>query len=152
MRLQKYIDENGLNAQIISLDTSTRTVEESIKALGCKSEEIVKSIIVVTNTNEFFLILLQGNRKIKTRKLKKVLNVKDIKLASPEQVERVSGYRVGDVPPISVKLPVILDELVLEVASNLYAGGGAPTKFLNMSSDELMDCTHPLIANVSVPI
>jgi prolyl-tRNA editing enzyme YbaK/EbsC (Cys-tRNA(Pro) deacylase) len=117
-------------------------------------EEIIKSIIVVTNTNEFYLVILQGNRKIKTRKVKKLLNVKDIKLASPSQVKKETGYNVGDVPPISINLPVILDELVLEVpkSSKLYGGGGASSKLLAISVDELLDSTHPLIADVSTQI
>ena len=151
MKLQQYIDENGLTAKIISLDTSTKTGEESVKALDCTPEEIIKSIIVVTNTKEFFLVILQGNRKIKTKKVKKLLNVKDVKLASPGQVEKETGYRVGDVPPISVELPVIIDELVIE-GEKLYGGGGAPTKLMTITVSDLLDCTHPLIADVSSPI
>jgi len=154
LRLQEFIKKNRLNAEIISLETSTKTVEESVKALGCKKEEIIKSIIIVTNTTEFYLVILQGNRKIKTRNVKKLLNVKDIKLASPIQVEKETGYKVGDVPPISMTLPVILDELVLEVSKStkLYGGGGASSKLLAISVDELLDSIHPLIADVSVPI
>lgn len=154
LRLQEYINDKQLDAEIISLETSTKTVEESVKALGCKTEEIIKSIVIVTNTNEYFLVILQGNRKIKTKKVKKLLNVKDIKLASPRQVEIETGYNVGDVPPISIELPVILDELVLEVSksSKLYGGGGASSKLLAISINELLDSTHPLIADVSVPI
>ncbi|MFW9903874.1 MAG: aminoacyl-tRNA deacylase [Candidatus Thorarchaeota archaeon] len=154
LRLQEYINENQLDAEIISLETSTKTVEESVKALGCKAEEIIKSIVIVTNKNEFFLVILQGNRRIKTRKVKKLLNVKDIKLASPKQVEDEIGYKVGDVPPISINLPVILDEFVLEVSksSKLYGGGGASSKLIAISINELLDSTHPLIADVSVPI
>ncbi|UCG01398.1 MAG: YbaK/EbsC family protein [Candidatus Heimdallarchaeota archaeon] len=154
IRLQGYISENQLKAKIISLETSTKTVDESVQALGCRAEDIIKSIIVVTNTNEFFLVILQGNRKIKTKKIKKLLNVKDVKLASPGQVEKETGYKVGDVPPISIVLPVILDELVLEVSksSRLYGGGGASSKLLAISIDELLDCTHPLIADVSIAI
>ncbi len=154
MHLEEYINENRLEAKIISLETSTKTVDESVKALGCKAEEIIKSIIVVTNTNEYFLVILQGNRKIKTKKVKQLLNVKDVKLASPGQVEKETGYRVGDVPPISITLPVILDELVVEVSkeSKLYGGGGASSQLLAISVDEVLDCTHPLIADVSVPV
>ena len=151
MRLQQYIDENGLTAKIITLDSSTSTVEESVIALGCKPEEIIKSIVVLTNTGEYYLIILQGNRKIRTKKLKKLLKVKDVRLASPKQVLQATEYKVGDVPPISVELSVILDELVLE-QKMLYAGGGAPSKNLFLSVDELLDCTHPLIADISIPI
>lgn len=151
MRLQEYIDENGLEAKILTLkEQPTSTVEESVKALGCNPEDIVKSIVVVTDNQDFYLVILQGDRKIKTRKLKKLLSVKDVRLASPSQVEEISGFKVGDVPPISVELPVILDELVMN-QTKVYAGGGAPRKNLYISVEELLDCTHPLIADISVP-
>ncbi len=152
MRLKEYIEENGLNAKIIELNTSTKTVKESVEALGCDPENIIKSIIVVTNTSEFYLIIVQGDRRIKTKKVKKLLNVKDIKLASPEQVEKITGgYKIGDVPPISIELPVIVDELVIN-QKMVYAGGGASSKNLYISIDELLDCTHPLIADISTPL
>ncbi|MFW9777454.1 MAG: aminoacyl-tRNA deacylase [Candidatus Heimdallarchaeota archaeon] len=151
MRLQEFIDNNGLSAEIIQLNTPSSTVEESLVALGCDPEDIIKSIVVVTNTDDFYLVILQGDRKIKTRKLKKLLNVKDIRLANPEQVKKQTGYDVGDVPPISIPLPVIMDELVIN-QQILYAGGGAPFANLKITLSELLDCTHPLIADISIPI
>jgi prolyl-tRNA editing enzyme YbaK/EbsC (Cys-tRNA(Pro) deacylase) len=151
MRLQKYIDENGLKAKIMTLKSPTSTVEESVKALKCEPEKIIKSIVVVTDTHEFYLAILQGDRKIKTKKLKRLLSVKDIRLCNPSQVEEHTGYKVGDVPPIGVELPVIMDELVVN-QKMLYAGGGTPLKNLYISIEELIDCTHPLIADISVPI
>ncbi|MFX0052751.1 MAG: aminoacyl-tRNA deacylase [Candidatus Hodarchaeota archaeon] len=151
MRLQKYIDENGLNAKILTLNSPTGTVEESVKALNCEPENIIKSIVVVTDTHDFYLVILQGDRKIKTKKLKRLLSVRDIKLASPSQVKERTGFEVGDVPPIGVELPVIMDELVTN-QKILYAGGGAPLKNLSISIDELLDCTHPLIADISIPL
>ena len=117
-----------------------------------RQEDIVKSIVVVTNTNDFYLVLLQGNRKIKTKKLKKLLGVKDIRLASPQQVLDISNYNVGHVPPVSNTLPVIIDELAVEQGGKIYGGGGAPTKLLHISIEEILDCTHPLIADVSNPM
>lgn len=151
MRLQEFIDDNGLSAEIIQLDAPSSTVKESMKALGCDPEDIIKSIVVVTSTHEFYLVILQGDRKIKTKKLKKLLNVKDVRLAGSDQVGAQTGYTVGDVPPISVPLPVVMDELVIN-QQFLYAGGGAPFANLKITITELLDCTHPLIADISVPI
>lgn len=153
MRLQEYITEKGLKAEIIEFASPTMTVEESVVALGCKPDEIIKSMIVVTDSEDFYLVILQGNRRIKTRKLKKLLNVKDIKLASPTQVLKVTGYKVGDVPPISVNLPIILDEFVMEQEGiKLYGGGGASRKLLAISLEELLECLDPIVADISVPI
>ena len=151
MRLQQFITDNGLTAKIVDLPTSTETVEESCKALSCEPENIVKSMVVTDRQGQYYLVLLQGNRKIKTTKLKKLLSVKDVKLASPSEVKEQTGYVVGDVPPISVKLPSIIDELVLN-QKMVYAGGGAPQKLMYISVDELIDCTHPLIADIYIPI
>ncbi|MHA1543096.1 MAG: aminoacyl-tRNA deacylase [Candidatus Hodarchaeales archaeon] len=151
MSLHNYINENGLSAEIISIDAPTSTVEESAKALGCYPENIVKSIVVKDKMGQFYLVILQGDRKIKTSKLKKILLVKDVKLASPEEVKANTGYKVGDIPPISVELSVIMDELVLN-QKRVYAGGGAPQKNLLISIDELLDSTNPLIADISIPV
>ncbi len=148
MNLLEYIKENGLQASLITVDASTRTVEETCKALSCSIEEIIKSIVVIDSSNMFYLVILQGNRKIKTSKLKKLLLVKDIKLASPKEVKKHTGYSVGDVPPISLELPAILDELVLN-QQKVYGGGGELGQNLFMSVEELIDCTHPLIADIS---
>ncbi|MHA2224034.1 MAG: aminoacyl-tRNA deacylase [Candidatus Hodarchaeales archaeon] len=155
MKLLQYIKENGLTAEIIELKTRTQTVKQAAIALKCSHEDIIKSLVVVTSkTNDFYLVILQGNRKIKTRKLKKLLNVKDIVLASPLQVKKVTGYKIGDIPPISIQLPAILDELVGEQEMNkiLYGGGGGPSKLVKISVEELIDCIHPLIADISQPI
>ena len=153
MRLQEYITKKGLKAEIIEFTSPTMTVEESVVALGCKTDEIIKSMIVITDSEDFYLVILQGNRRIKTRKLKKLLNVKDIKLASPTQVLKATGYKVGDVPPVSVNLPIILDELVIEQEGiKLYGGGGAPQKLLAISLEELLECLDPIVADISVPI
>lgn len=151
MDLQAYIHSNGLKAQILSFESSTNTVKESCKLLGCEPENIVKSLVVTDREGAYYLVLLQGDRKIKTGKLKKLLMVKDVKLASPSEVKEKTGYKVGDVPPINTNLPVIVDELVL-AQKKVYTGGGQPQRLLEITIDEIMDSTHPLVADVSVPL
>ncbi len=151
MNLTDYITDNGLQASIINTDTPTRTVEEICTVLKCEREETVKSILVIDSTGNLYLVILQGNRRIKTSKLKKLLLVRDITLASPKKVKKYTGYYVGDVPPISLQIPTILDELVLN-QQNVYGGGGKLGKNLYISVEELIESTHPLIADISVPL
>ncbi len=151
MNLKAYIDSNGLKARILTFRSSTNTVKESCKLLGCEPENILKSLVVTDGKGNYYLILLQGDRKMKSRKLKKLLMVKDIKLASPSEVEIKTGYKVGDVPPISINLPVIVDDLVLS-QHKVFAGGGDSQRLLEITVNEIMDVTHPLIADVSIPL
>ena len=152
MNLEEFIKENGLAAEIINTMSPTLTVEQSFKFFKCNADDILKSIVVVTDEGEYYLVILQGDRRIKSKKLKQLLKVRDLRLASPKQVEAVSGYKIGNVPPISVNLPVIVDELVVERDRIFYAGGGAASRSIKIELNELLDCTHPLIADVSTPL
>lgn len=152
--LEDFINENGLNATIIEHEKPVRTVDEALQVLQCSSNDIIKSLVVKANFEgfeDFFLVLIQGDRRIHTKKLKIALNAKDVKLASPEEVKRITKFDIGDVPPISVPLPIIIDERVL-LKPSVYAGGGAPNKNLKLLTKELVELVHPLIGEVSKPI
>ncbi|WP_455139367.1 aminoacyl-tRNA deacylase [Candidatus Hodarchaeum mangrovi] len=155
MLLDEYIIAKNLKADIIEHKKSVKTVSEAIAALKCKPEDIIKSIVVLCKDkykiSTFYLILLQGNRKIKTKKIKDILGIKDVALASPEEVENITGYNIGDIPPISLTIPVIIDEIALN-KNIFFGGGGKSNRNLKISLDELLDCTHPLIADISIPL
>ncbi|MHA2296484.1 MAG: aminoacyl-tRNA deacylase [Candidatus Hodarchaeales archaeon] len=149
-RLEQYIVDNGLKtAKIISSDLPTDTVDQAAVAFNCSPDDIAKSIVVVTESGDHHLVILLGSRRLKIRKLKRFLQVQDVRLASPDQVRAVTGYDVGDLPPVSVDLPVIVDERVLE-REKVYTGGGAPNTLLHVSIEEMVACTNPIIADVSV--
>ena len=155
MLLDEYIALRSLKAKIIEHKKPVKTVDEAVAVLKCKPADIIKSIVVLGKDkfkkSTFYLILLQGNRKIKTKKLKSILGIKDLALASPDQVKNITGYNIGDVPPIGVNLPVIMDELALN-QKIFYGGGGKSNRNLRISLQELLECINPLIADISAPI
>jgi len=155
MLLDEYIVAKNLNATIIEHEKSVKTVSEAVAALKCNPEDIIKSIVVLGKDkfklSTFYLILLQGNRKIKTKKIKDILGIKDLALASPDQVKDITGYNIGDVPPISINLPVIIDEIALN-KKFFFGGGGKSNQNLKISIEELLECNHPLIADISTPL
>ncbi|MFW9995185.1 MAG: aminoacyl-tRNA deacylase [Candidatus Odinarchaeota archaeon] len=148
-RLEQYIAVKGLKtAELLHSNLPTDTVDQAAAAFNCSPEDIAKSIAVVTNSGDYHLVILQGSRRLKTSKLKRLLQVRDVRLASPEQVRSATGYAVGDVPPVGVDLPVIIDEKLLG-REKVYTGGGAPNRLLRMAVDEIVSCTGPVIADVS---
>ena len=152
--LEQFITNNGLSASLIEHPTPVRTVEEALQILQCSSDNIIKSLLVKAQFDgfsDFFLVLVQGDRRIHTKKLKMALNAKDVKLASPQEVKSTTKYNIGDVPPISVPIPTIVDERIL-MKESVYAGGGAPNKNIHLLTKEMIELIHPLIGDVSKPI
>lgn len=149
--LEEFIAINSLTAKILKTNLSTNTVEESALAFNCKINEIIKSIVMKATIGEnfsFHIVIVQGDRRIKISKLKRLLHASDVVLASPEEVLEKTGYNIGDVPPISIDLPTIIDTRI-ESMEKLYAGGGKANSNLLIVVSELINTTNARITDIS---
>ena len=62
--IQNYLQEQGLDIQVVEFKESTKTAQAAADVLGCRVDQIAKSIIFRGNTpeQEFYCIL--GNHKV----------------------------------------------------------------------------------------
>lgn len=76
----------------------------------------VKSLIFKLDKDEFKLVLVRGDKKADLNKLRKILHVKNIRLASPEEVLRLTGCEIGSVHPFGnlMHLEILMDSSILE--------------------------------------
>ena len=86
-RVEKFLKEFDDSLNIISLDTSARTAMEAAISLKCEVGAIVKSLLFKTE-NTFTLYLIAGDKKGSLNKIKNNLNIKDVSLASADEVKK----------------------------------------------------------------
>ena len=98
-RVQKFIKEFSLKLEVIALDTSARTAIDAANSLGCEVGAIVKSLLFKADNN-FLICLIAGDKRCSLNKLKKVLQMKDVSMANPDEVKKITGYTIGGVSPI----------------------------------------------------
>ena len=84
-RAETALKEFDEKLSVISLTESARTAKEAAASLGCEVGAIVKSLLFKTNEG-FILGLVAGDKKASLNKLKKLLNSKDVSMASAEEV------------------------------------------------------------------
>jgi prolyl-tRNA editing enzyme YbaK/EbsC (Cys-tRNA(Pro) deacylase) len=77
-------------------------------------------------------------------KLSKALG--PVRLATPREVEEITGFKVGAVPPIGVRVRTIIDPKVLENKRVIGGGGGIdrlleidPRRILEYQEAEIID-------------
>ena len=60
---------------------------------------------------DFILCLVAGDKRCSLNKLKEIKNIKDISMASPEEVKTQTGYTIGGVSPVGHlnKLEILID-------------------------------------------
>ena len=149
-RAEKSLRNFDKNLKVLILKKTARTAEEAATALGCSVGAIVKSLLFKTE-DKFLLCLVSGDKRCSLNKLKKILNQKNVSMANPDDVKRITGYTIGGVSPVGhlTKLKIFLDNN-LKRFSKIYAAAGHPNavfgidfnQFILLTSAEIKEFTE----------
>ena len=147
-KVQKILTDFDPDKKVIVLDTSARTALEAASSLGCEIGAIVKSLLFKTE-NLFTLCLVAGDKKASLNKIKKTLNIKDVSMASADDVKNITGYTIGGVSPIGHlnKVNVFIDNS-LERFTSLFAAAGHPKCIFKISFTDLQKITNGSIKDI----
>ena len=137
------------NQSLIFLDTSAGTALEAATSLGCKVGAIIKSLIF-KSSDKYYLCLISGDKRASARKIKSILNVDQLSMASATDVKQVTGFSIGGVSPIGHlnKLNVLID-LSLERFEQLFAAAGHPYCIFKINYRDLIKITNGLPNNIT---
>ena len=140
-RVEKILREFDGAQKIIVLDTSARTALEAASSLGCEVGAIIKSLLFKTGSN-FTLCLVAGDKRASLNKIKKTLKIKDVSMASAEDVKNVTGYTIGGVSPIGhlKKINILIDKS-LNRFNALFAAAGHPNCVFEIDFNNLQKIT-----------
>ena len=140
-RAEKSIKEFDPNLKIVCLEQTARTAQDAATALGCNVGAIVKSLLFSTGDN-FVLCLVSGDKRCSLNKLKKTLDEKDVSMANPDEVKKVTGYTIGGVSPVGhLKKVKIYIDTNLERFTTVFAAAGHPNCVFKIEFNQLANLT-----------
>jgi prolyl-tRNA synthetase len=88
-----------------------RTVEEVAHFLQVQPQDIVKTLIYETDQGPV-AVLIRGDHEVNEVKVRNLLGVTDLILASPGRVKELTGAEVGFSGPLGLGIPVYADQAV----------------------------------------
>ena len=149
LRAEKSLKQFNPDLKVIELEQTARTANDAATALGCKVGAIVKSLLFKAGEN-FILCLVSGDKRCSLNKLKKILNEKDVSMANPDDVKRVTGYTIGGVSPVGHlnKIEIFIDHSLARF-ENLYAAAGHPNCVFKTNFDDLQKITNGFIKDIT---
>lgn len=153
--LAQYIEDHGIAANIVFLKEHTPTVEAAAAAVGVHPRQILKSLLFIVKSGDEVmrpvLVIANGLTRVDYKKLASLLGVsrRQVRIANPEQVEAITGYVVGTVPPFghADRLPAVMEAQVLN-EQDVYGGGGAINALVKLSVAELQRVVDADIASL----
>ena len=148
-RVEKVLKSFDDSLNITILDTSARTAIEAANSLKCEVGAIVKSLLFKAE-NSFILCLVAGDKRCSLNKLKKLINKKDVCMASPTEVKTQTGYSIGGVSPIGhlSSMRIFIDNS-LERYIDLYAAAGHPNCVFKIDFKNLQKITSGEVKELS---
>ena len=147
-RAEKSLKEFDNSMNVIELDSSARTALDAANSLNCEVGAIVKSLLFRTE-NTFLLCLISGDKRCSLNKLKKITQIKDISMASPDDVKTQTGYTIGGVSPIGhlKKINIFVDNS-LERFEDIFAAAGHPNCVFKINFKNLLKITQGKIKDI----
>ena len=136
-RAEKSIKEFDSNLNIICLEETARTANDAASALGCNVGAIVKSLLFNAG-DDFVLCLVSGDKRCSLNKLKKILDEKDVSMAHPNDVKKITGYTIGGVSPVGHlnKVKIFIDSN-LNRFKTVFAAAGHPNCVFKIDFSQL---------------
>ncbi len=140
-RVEAALLAAGITSQVVEFDASTRTAPEAAAAVGCELGQIVKTLFFLADGRPT-LVLVAGDRQADTGRLAELLGVtrKKLKMGSPDEVPRLTGYEIGGVSPFGslTETDVVIDES-LRRFERLWAAAGAGNAVFEIGTRELAE-------------
>lgn len=124
-KLKKYLMTNKIDAKQYVFENICHSVDEAAAAANASPEDFVKSICMVKSDGELIVAIVKGEDRASTSRVGKALNIETPRIATPEEIEKKTGYMCGGVPAFGYEAIFLIDPKVME-AEYVYTGGGSP--------------------------
>ncbi len=135
--LELFIEQRSIDAEVIELNGKTNTVSQAASSLNTDKKNIIKSLVIKAG-EEKIVTVLRGDKRADFERIAEEFEVEDVNMASRKEVKRVTGYDVGEVPPVGTGLKKVVDKEVLE-RDIVFGGGGGRKKMIKIDPRFIVD-------------
>lgn len=136
MDVLTWLDDEGIAYQVLQYPAAITTASEAAVFLGIKESQMLKSLLVKVG-EEFVMILTPLDQRLDMEMLKRYFAISKARMATPDEVLEVTGYKVGTTCPFLLKTPVrifVLPEVLSFERVAISAGLSSKEIFISVES------------------
>lgn len=148
-RVQEALRACGLEASIVYLERAARTSAEAAAAVGCRVDQIAKSLVFrLAQSGAPLLVIASGARRVDEARVATLVG-EPLGKADAEFVRAHTGFAIGGVAPIGHPAPLttLIDEHLLQW-DRIWAAAGHPHTVFPLLPRDLVRITGGRVAVV----
>ena len=144
-RISDFLKKSEMKYKIFDIRPEYSS-EKISSVIGTELSQEVKTLVVVGDEKDFFLVAIARLKNVDLSVLKEELNLKNIRMATSEEVKKNTNTEVGSVSPFGnlVGLPLYVD-YELTQQKEIAFGSGLHTKIIVMPFEDFRTITNPII-------
>jgi Cys-tRNA(Pro) deacylase len=144
------LDSAGLQYRVLRYG-AVRNAQEAADARGVELADVVKTIVVRRDENDYVFVLTPGDRVISWPKLRALLGVNRLSLPDAQTAFTATGYERGTITPFgsSTAWPVIADERL--GGRTITLGAGEHGVAVLLAADATVAALDATLADVTDP-
>jgi prolyl-tRNA editing enzyme YbaK/EbsC (Cys-tRNA(Pro) deacylase) len=149
-KVQDALDRHGVRCEVVELPGSTRTAQEAAQAVGCRVEQIAKSLVFQCKTTKRpVLVVASGANRVNEKKLRDLLS-EPVRKADADFVREHTGFAIGGVPPAGLAKPmeIFIDEDLFK-CEEIWAAAGTPHAVFKLSAADLVKITQGKVVTIT---
>ena len=136
-RVAAVLRVGGIDSTIQEFPQGTPTAEQAARAVGCRLEQIVKTLVLVCD-GEYVLALVPGDRRADVRKIAAEMGAREVRVARAEEVVEATGFDPGAVAPFPRRGAVaVLIERTLLQHQQVWIGAGSDQHMAVLAPSDL---------------
>ena len=148
-KVQDAIKGLGFYIDVVELEATTRTSADAAQALGCKVEQIAKSLVFQgKHSHKPILVIASGSNRVNEKRIAELIS-EPLGKADADFVRQHTGFAIGGVPPVGhlEKLDIFIDEDLLQYGE-IWAAAGSPHAVFKLTPLDLVKMTGGRVTSI----
>lgn len=148
-RVSEALAERGLELEVETFPSSTRTAADAARSVGCEVAQIAKSLVFRRqDSGEPVLVVASGKNRVDLEKTAPQVGG-PLEMADAAFVREKTGFAIGGVPPVGhdEELAIFLDRDLFEF-ERIWAAAGTPDGVFAVTPEQLLQLTEGTIIDV----
>jgi prolyl-tRNA editing enzyme YbaK/EbsC (Cys-tRNA(Pro) deacylase) len=146
-KIKQYIQDNHLQAEYLSFQTSCHSVEDAARSVHTSAEDFVKNICLIDDQENLIVAIVKGEDRVSLKKIGEVLGIEPPRPANPQEILEKTNYICGGVPSFGYSAIFLIDPKVME-KEMVYSGGGSEKSLVKISPQELQRANQGQIIKI----
>ncbi len=147
-KIKELLEENSILYRTYN-HPPTKTSEKAAEYRNVPLKIGAKAILLKEKKG-FVIVIIPADRKLDSKKLKKVLGSKKLRFATEEELKEITGCDKGALPPFGsfFNLPLIVDKALFEEAEMAFNAGSLENS-IKMKTKDYKILVHPQEEDIS---